>query len=122
MIEFVVDVTPSLNKYLLWHWRRRHKYKTSLAWLVRARVGRQMPTKPYEKATITIERFSAGTLDHDNFAGGCKPLIDCLQAKAGGIGIIVDDTPERIKVHYKQTKCKPGRGRTVVKVKEGIDE
>jgi hypothetical protein len=41
-------------------------------------------------------------LDADNYAGGCKPLIDQLRYAK----LIEDDDPETIEITFRQAKCK----------------
>jgi hypothetical protein len=41
-------------------------------------------------------------LDADNYAGGCKPLIDQLRYAK----LIEDDDPETIEILFRQTKVK----------------
>lgn len=47
---------------------------------------------------MRIERHSIRLLDADNFAGGCKPLIDQMR----GEGLIPDDDPASIEITFAQ--------------------
>jgi len=51
---------------------------------------------------LTITRYSTRTLDVDNFAGGCKPLIDQIRYAK----LIPDDNPESVEIIFKQVKVK----------------
>jgi Holliday junction resolvase RusA-like endonuclease len=51
---------------------------------------------------IRITRYSCRPLDCDNYAGGCKPVIDQLRYAK----LIRDDSPEDIEVEFKQVKVK----------------
>ena len=54
------------------------------------------------RTRIRITRFSTKPLDCDNYAGGCKPLIDQLRYAK----LIKDDSPEDIEVEFRQVKVK----------------
>jgi hypothetical protein len=54
------------------------------------------------KYHLTITRYSTRTLDVDNFAGGCKPLIDQIRYAK----LIPDDNPESVEIIFKQAKVK----------------
>lgn len=54
------------------------------------------------RTTLVITRRSCSLLDADNFAGGCKPLIDQLRYAK----LIEDDDPETIEILFRQTKVK----------------
>lgn len=62
--------------------------------------------KRKEKSTnrthIRITRYSTRPLDCDNFAGGCKPIIDQLRYAK----LITDDSPEHVEIQFKQVKIK----------------
>jgi hypothetical protein len=51
---------------------------------------------------VRIERHASRLLDADNFAGGCKPLIDQLRYH----GLISDDDPASLEVTYSQHRSK----------------
>ena len=50
--------------------------------------------------TLAITRFSTKTLDVDNLAGGCKPLIDQIRYAK----FIPDDNPESVNITFSQVK------------------
>lgn len=52
------------------------------------------------RITISISRRSTRTLDVDNFAGGCKPLIDQLRYAQ----LIPDDDPASVEIIFTQEK------------------
>ena len=52
--------------------------------------------------TLGITRFSTKTLDVDNLAGGCKPLIDQIRYAH----LIPDDNPESVEITFSQIKVK----------------
>ena len=52
--------------------------------------------------TLSITRFSTKTLDVDNLAGGCKPLIDQIRYSK----LIPDDNPESVEITFTQVKVK----------------
>jgi len=60
----------------------------------------ESPRSP--RTRLRIERKSIRLLDADNYAGGCKPLIDQLRYAK----LIEDDDPETIEILFVQTKVK----------------
>ena len=52
--------------------------------------------------TLSITRFSTKTLDVDNLAGGCKPLIDQIRYAH----LIPDDNPESVEITFSQVKVR----------------
>jgi hypothetical protein len=60
--------------------------------------GLQEESRP--RVVVRITRFSTLTLDIDNFAGGCKYLIDQLRAAK----LIAGDAPAEIEVRFRQYK------------------
>ena len=54
------------------------------------------------RITLSITRCSCSLLDADNFAGGCKPLIDQLRYAK----LIADDDPETVEILFRQIKVK----------------
>jgi hypothetical protein len=64
---------------------------------------------------IRITRYSCRPLDCDNYAGGCKPIIDQLRYAK----LIRDDSPEDIEVEFKQVKVKTKtQERTEIEINE----
>lgn len=68
------------------------------------------------RTTLVITRCSCSLLDADNFAGGCKPLIDQLRYAK----LIEDDDPETVEILFRQTKVKTkNEERTEVEIRQG---
>jgi hypothetical protein len=67
------------------------------------------------RTRIIITRYSCRPLDCDNYAGGCKPIIDQLRYAK----LIRDDSPEDIEVEFKQVKVKTKtQERTEIEINE----
>jgi hypothetical protein len=62
----------------------------------------QRKEKGRSRAIVCITRRSCHVLDLDNFAGGCKPLIDQLRYAK----LIPNDDPESIELQFVQEKVK----------------
>jgi hypothetical protein len=54
------------------------------------------------RVTLIITRSACSLLDADNYAGGCKPLIDQLRYAK----LIADDDPETVEILFRQVKVK----------------
>ena len=68
------------------------------------------------RTTLCITRHATKLLDADNFAGGCKPLIDQLRYAK----LIADDDPETVEILFRQTKVKTkAEERTEVEIRAG---
>lgn len=108
-----VKVTPSLNKMQRAHFRTKHRILSNYRTELRKSLDMtgDIPTAD-SKRYVVITRHSMGTLDNDNFIGGCKQLVDALQRE----GLIKDDSPEWVQIDYKQEKAKRGEGFTAVRV------
>lgn len=65
-----------------------------------------------DRITLRITRRATRLLDADNFAGGCKPLIDQLRYAK----LIPDDSPEKVEITFTQTKVKKGQEGTLIEV------
>jgi len=64
---------------------------------------------------VRITRYSCRPLDCDNYAGGCKPLIDQLRYAK----LIRDDDPESVQIEFIQVKVpKKTEERTEIEIKE----
>jgi hypothetical protein len=61
---------------------------------------RESPRKA--RTTLVITRSACSLLDADNYAGGCKPLIDQLRYAK----LIADDDPETVEILFRQVKVK----------------
>lgn len=72
--------------------------------------------KGEERITLRITRSSTRLLDADNFAGGCKPVIDQLRYA----GFIPDDSPEKVEITFTQKKVKKGQEGTLIEIVDRI--
>lgn len=81
--------------------------------LVSPREGKDQSKK---RTTLCITRHSTKLLDADNFAGGCKPLIDQLRYAK----LIADDDPETVEILFRQAKVKTkAEERTEIEIRQG---
>ena len=81
--------------------------------LVNPREGKDQSKN---RVTLVITRSAVSLLDADNFAGGCKPLIDQLRYAK----LIEDDDPETVEILFRQTKVKTkAEERTEVEIRQG---
>ena len=79
---------------------------------------------PFEKAKITIKRYSVRQPDYDNMVGGAKEFIDLfttptMQANGHiknkfGHGFIIDDSPQHLKTCYEWTKSNLCDQKTII--------
>jgi hypothetical protein len=58
-----------------------------------------------------ITRYAPRPLDADNFAGGCKPLIDQLRYAS----LLPDDDPASVELQFRQVTI-TGKGWTEVEI------
>jgi len=63
---------------------------------------------------LIITRYSSRLLDADNFAGGCKFLIDAIRRAE----LITDDNPAAVTMEFHQQKCPRIDERTEIQVYE----
>ena len=54
------------------------------------------------RAHLRLERRACRLLDLDNFAGGCKALIDCLKEA----GFLADDDPGSVEITFAQVRVR----------------
>lgn len=64
------------------------------------------------RIVVRITRRAARPLDADNYAGGCKPLIDQLRYAA----LIPDDDPESVEIVFRQERVKKKDEGVVVEI------
>lgn len=107
-VTLTIDkASPSLNELQGLHWVRLRA--RNLEWLnlvCAAKLNAGLHGMPmFERAKVHIMRQGAKLLDEDNLAGGMKPLIDSLRK----LGIIVDDSPDRMSLTVEQRIGKPKR-------------
>lgn len=78
----------SPNKFLKWHWSKRHRFKQQLTLLIRASI-KPKPKQPLQRAAVAFLLVRKRRMtDHDNIQFSCKQLQDALVAA----GIIADDS------------------------------
>ena len=111
VIEFS-EPTLSLNKLQRLHWAARKRVRDSYEQWFRWHARPEHRAKRSQFRHVTIERHGSKQLDHDNFVGGCKPLVDALIRAR----LIWDDSPDFLTVDYIQCKAKRSKTKTVVKV------
>lgn len=104
--------TPSLNKLQRMHWAQRKRLRDQYERIIRSCRRSSDRVKRQQFRCVKIERHSARRLDHDNFVGGCKPLVDALVRAA----VIWDDSPEYLEANYIQCKATAKTAKTVVTV------
>ena len=104
-------VPPSMNHFAgrqnAWEYREVKADWTRTVCLL---CGRQKPTKPFDRAVVTITyRFAdRRRRDPDNYCG--KVIMDGLTAA----GIIVDDSFDHVELRLRAEH--PGKPRTTVEV------
>jgi hypothetical protein len=86
--------SPHAYKRLREGWQR-----TIWAFLAPGRRCYELPEQKMH-VVVTIEHMKL--YDADNAISGCKPLLDSLT----NLGIIRDDSPERIELHVLQVKSR----------------
>ena len=84
-------------------------------------IGKTLPSiderkeNSKKRSFVRITRFSCRPLDCDNYAGGCKPLIDQLRYAR----LIKDDDPESVQIEFIQVKVSHKKEeRTEIEIKE----
>lgn len=117
---------PLLNVQQRRHFRTRGKMKISTARQIIALLGAERPAEPFQKARVTVTRYSSGSPDRDGLYGGVKDLLDCLTTPSPqangkvrnkyGIGLIVDDSPAHIELDVRAERCRRAEQRTEVVV------
>lgn len=119
--SFTIDEpTPSLNVLRRQYASARH-YATLRnrfeQYVMVARMNEKIP-KATAKRRVRIVRFATQEkyrLDHDNFIGGLKPLLDALVRQ----GLIVDDDAAHLEGDYVQLIAEStSKSRTVIKIQE----
>lgn len=111
---------------------RRHRYqhgqdKKQMKLEVIAAIGgtRYLPPAPFERARVTVVRFSSGTLDEDSEGAVCKNLLDVLCVQSArhptGLNVLRDDSKKHIELIVRQSSASPGKGSTSVHI-ECLDD
>jgi hypothetical protein len=110
----IPQASYSLNDFVGKSWVVKHRAKTQWALLMQ-RAGVKCITKATGARRVTVTRYSRGTLDHDNFVGGCKSIVfDNLVA----FGLLIDDSPKWLRADYVQLPRGKGTARTVIEIEE----
>jgi hypothetical protein len=96
-------VTPSLNTLLRSHWHKRKQLKQGFKWelLVAGACEPRYKINGAKKRRIEVKAFRSRLLDHDNFIGGLKPLLDGLIE----LELLHDDGPEFLELKAEQLKA-----------------
>lgn len=92
----------SLNVTQRMHWATRSRHRKSWQGIVALAFGKRKKTQ--EKRKVTITSYRKRDYDHDNFVGGCKPVIDALVK----VGWLWDDAPKWVDVEYIQARVAKG--------------
>ena len=110
----IPELTPSLNVKRNAHWASKHRARKRWSMLVLvAKSEAQVFVRPLiERAKVTVERYGGKVLDHDNALGGCKDLIDGLRDN----GLIVNDDPAHLELHFAQHPGAKIKKRTIVRI------
>lgn len=107
LAEFQISFIPmTLNVALRSHWSIYSRESKK----INAEIARQIkiPSKPFKKIAITIERHSSGSLDRDNKFFTAKHILDNLVR----LGVVENDTEENIDfLNVHQVKVKRGEPR-----------
>lgn len=91
-LELAISPTDS-NKLLGRHWRSKHEVFERIKNEIFLKTRGKIPARPLEKFQVSFTRYSAKTLDYDNFVASLKAYIDGLRYAE----IIKDDSWEFIK-------------------------
>lgn len=75
-------------------------------------AAQQREEKGQERIVLRIVRKAPRLLDADNFAGGCKPLIDQVRYA----GLIPDDSPDKVEIVFTQQKVKKGEEGMLIEI------
>jgi hypothetical protein len=118
--------TPSRNAFHHKHWRVEHSAKLKwdkLIWAELARVCRNKKGAfviPVAKGrrNVCIQRHGKRKLDHDNFVGGLKGILDVLKKHQ----LIVDDNEEWMGLCTHQLSVAKGqKPHTVISIADQWD-
>jgi hypothetical protein len=109
--------TPTLNELLRMHWRGRARALKTIAWEVRQLGGTPPPT-PFQRARVTIYRYTTGVLDEDGLKSIAKGILDVLQPCSKkhplGLGWIAGDDPKHLDLFVYTVKSTAKATRVVV--------
>lgn len=97
--------TVTLNELIRMHWRSRRMLASSIS----SEFARQLPSDnlsraPFERALVTITRYSIQEADYDGAVGGAKILVDTLlpfsKRHPHGLGLVRDDSPQHMTQRF----------------------
>ncbi len=110
----VADLPKMPNQLLGAHWRVRSGHaKKWLRAVERAiDLNGAVPASPLRQAELWCTRLSSGVCDRDGLSGSFKAPIDALVK----LGVLEDDGPEHVIVHYAHEKASPGKGSVRIRV------
>lgn len=111
----IPEPSPSLNELLgRGHWSSYTACRRHWATLVMvAKLNARAPRDPLlGRAQVIIERIGPRELDHDNFVGGLKPVIDALKDNR----LIADDSRQHIRLDAEQHFGRPAH--TLIRILE----
>ena len=120
-VALVVWRLPRPNPSSNVHWRTKHRDRQKWVVLMRDALGPKLHP-PLEHAKVTFTRFSSREPDSDNLVASFKLVRDLLMVagkrNAGGLGLIVDDSPAHLEAVYAWKAAKPNQGRIEIVVEE----
>jgi hypothetical protein len=106
---------PTQNRLNTMHYMAKARIAKQWREAVMWAVGSCIPSKPIEKAKITITRHSSVEGDGDNYSGGYKNIIDSLRA----LKILKEDRVSNIgNIQTPWIKARPGKGHIEIQVEE----
>lgn len=91
-LELAIHKTDS-NKLLGRHWRSKHEVFERVKREIFHATRKNKPPLPLKKFKLTFHRYSAKTLDFDNYISSLKSYIDGIKQA----GIIEDDSWDFIR-------------------------
>lgn len=100
LIELPGVVTPSLNKLLRMHFRKRMALKKEYEWLLIAAGANELKYKAgwCERRRVSVTSYRKALLDFDNLVGSFKIMIDALQSQE----LIFLDEPKYLDLTVSQ--------------------
>lgn len=119
MIKLILtQLTPSNNKLLRMHYRKRKRLKESYMWELLAVMNENNITSDVvagDRRRLTIISYRKKLLDQDNFIGGLKLLIDSLV----DVHLLYDDSLEYLDLQEPGQRIDLKNPRTEVYISEG---
>jgi Holliday junction resolvase RusA-like endonuclease len=116
-LQFQINALPKIpSNGSHGHWSVIASQKKKWRALTIAAIGYRRPTKPLNKATITLTRHSSMRPDMDNLAISFKPVMDGIVAAE----VVTDDSPEFVKVNWLWQSARPGSGFITASIVEGF--